>query len=268
MKDEKRDEINGRKQALKTNLDGFIRDALTSKPKIDMLMAHYTMKGLYHYSFYNSMMIAMQGGTICNSYKRWQDAGRQVRKGEKASIVIFRPSGHKVKQTNENGEEEETWITSGDRFFLSSVFDVSQTDGKPLEYEHNTDGTSPITFDRAEQASEKLGFPVQLKYLGGGRGCTDGYKISINEASNDIDRVKTMFHELGHCLLKSTGEAGKAHNLKEVEAESVSYLCMSALGIKYELHADYVANYAQNHAGNINIDGILKAANKIIRLFE
>src|SRR6478672_9153808 len=82
------------------------------------------------YSFFNVCLIAAQcpNATYVAGYQRWQELGRQVRKGEKA-IKILGNSTKKITRTDpETGEEVEDRLV---RYPVLSVFDISATDGDP-----------------------------------------------------------------------------------------------------------------------------------------
>ncbi len=107
-----------------------------------------TMSKFHNYSFNNTLLIAMQKpeATLVAGYKAWQkNFERHVNKGEKA-IRILAPMPYKIKEKRDkldpvtgemtfdgNGmphkEEVEVTIPA---FRVVSVFDVSQTDGKPI----------------------------------------------------------------------------------------------------------------------------------------
>jgi N-terminal domain of anti-restriction factor ArdC len=82
----------------------------------------------HSYSFGNVMLIAFQrpGATRVAGYRKWQELGRQVRKGERG-ISILAPMVRKVDR--DDGTEPDR-VVSG--FRTVSVFDVSQTDGEPI----------------------------------------------------------------------------------------------------------------------------------------
>jgi antirestriction protein ArdC len=67
----------------------------------------------------NQMLLILQSEkvSLVGGYRQWQANGRQVRKGEKGLSIWF-PS---VKK-NESSKDEET------RFFIGTVFDISQTE--------------------------------------------------------------------------------------------------------------------------------------------
>ena len=107
-----------------------------------------TMSKFHNYSFNNTLLIAMQKpeATLVAGYQAWQkNFERHVNKGEKA-IRILAPAPYKIKEErdkldpvtgemmfDENGmpQKEETEVTIP-AFRAVSVFDVSQTDGKPI----------------------------------------------------------------------------------------------------------------------------------------
>ena len=107
-----------------------------------------TMSKFHNYSFNNTLLIAMQKpeATLVAGYKAWQkNFERHVNKGEKA-IRILAPAPYKIKEERdkldpvtgemmfvENGmpQKERVEITIP-AFRAVSVFDVSQTDGKPI----------------------------------------------------------------------------------------------------------------------------------------
>ena len=86
-------------------------------------------KARFHtYSFNNALLIYLQRPdvTLVAGYRRWQELGRQVRKGE-TSLAILAPIVCKIAK-EKSGEEERRVVG----FRSARVFDVSQTDGDPL----------------------------------------------------------------------------------------------------------------------------------------
>lgn len=107
-----------------------------------------TLSKFHSYSLNNTILIATQkpDATLVAGYVSWQkNFGRQVKKGEKA-IRIFAPNSYKKKVevdktdpvtgkllTNPDGSKvKETKEVVVSTFRVVSVFDVSQTEGKPL----------------------------------------------------------------------------------------------------------------------------------------
>ena len=107
-----------------------------------------TMSRFHRYSLNNVMLIHAQkpDATLVAGFNKWKNSfGRHVKKGEKG-IQILAPTPYKIKQEeqkldpdtklpllDENGEPvtEEKEVTIP-MFKVVSVFDVSQTDGRPL----------------------------------------------------------------------------------------------------------------------------------------
>lgn len=261
-KEEKIEWVKDRKLEIRANLDAFLDSVMVDTGKMKELMAHYTYAGIYDYTLYNSCLIQSQGGRLAQSYKKWQALGRYVKKGEKAFISIFVPF---IKKTeSEDSETGETETKKRTLFMLRPVFDISQTEGEPLQYCHNAVDIATMQFnDVAVKVSELVGLPVVVKPMGEERGYCSKSEIAVNEASNNTDKIKTLFHEAGHALLhKDSILDGK--DKKEVEAESVAAMILSCLNTPSELSAEYVSAYKRNST-EINKTGIIKAVEKILR---
>lgn len=248
-----------KKKDLKGKLDSVLSNALVSKDEMDKLSAHYRIGGLYHYSFYNSITIAVQGGEIAQSFNGWKKLKRTVKKGEHANIHIFRPFFKKVKD-KDTGKEEQKLVGFG----LAPVFDVSQTEGEDLQYDHNSEGVTDHTYEEMKATiQEKFEYEITERVTGSARGFTDGKKITISSMSNNSDKIKTLIHELAHCRMEHISSK-KASGSKEVEAEGASYLVMSYVGIDYELSPAYIGNW-QKGADKIDKKLIIKVADEMIK---
>src|SRR2546429_104859 len=85
----------------------------------------------HHYSFGNVLLILAQNpeATRVAGFRTWQSLDRHVKKGEKALRIIAPAYYKKQERDEQTGEELERQVA----FFRSaSVFDYSQTEGKPL----------------------------------------------------------------------------------------------------------------------------------------
>ena len=259
-------EKNDEKKALEVKLDSFLNEALTSTDGMDALMAHYKISGLYGYSLFNSIMIHFQGGTIAQSYAKWEKLGRKVIKGEHGNIKVYVPMFKKERNVV-TGKDEQVLIG----FKLGPVFDIKQTDGKALEYDHNSQDDAEVDYTSIKDVITALvGVPVVEAYTGTARGFTDGKTLTISSMSNDVDKAKTLFHETAHHLMH-TGKDAEKINLspatKEVEAEAVSHLVCSYLGYEYDLSVAYVANWKAG-IGTIRTKKVIATADKIIKALK
>ena len=134
-----------RVQELTDKLEQGLQDLFNSDSYRNYLS---TMSKFHNYSFNNTLLIAMQkpDATLVAGYKAWQkNFERHVNKGEKA-IRILAPTPYKIKEERDkidpvtqellldkdgNPQKEEVEITIP-AFRAVSVFDVAQTDGKPI----------------------------------------------------------------------------------------------------------------------------------------
>ena len=218
------------------------------------------MSKFHNYSFNNTLLIAMQKpeATLVAGYKAWQkNFERHVNKGEKA-IRILAPAPYKIKEErdkldpvtgemmfDENGmpQKEQVEVTIP-AFRAVSVFDVSQTDGKPIpeleaqELLSTVEGYEDFVQALMNVAPVPIGFediPGDSK----GYFHTEEKRIAVQENMSESQTLKTMVHEVAHSMLHNKEinrddlmEApAKDRNTKEVEAESVAYTVCQHFGI-------------------------------------
>lgn len=221
----------------------------------------------YNYSIGNQLLAwsQMQAREIplgpIATFKDWQSKGRQVRKGEKAIELVMPVT---INRKDESGEK------TGDVFTLFTMkprwFALSQTDGE--DYSH--EAKSP-EWDAAT-ALDALGI-TEVAYNstdGNCQGYATGSSISINPVA--ALPHKTRFHEIAHVVLGHTKEHDMhddertPRDVREVEAESVAYICISLLGLPGQEES---RGYIQHWLGGDKIEDktaqrIFAAANKIL----
>ena len=239
-----------------------------------------TMSRFHRYSLNNIMLIHAQrpDATLVAGFNKWKNSfGRHVKRGEKG-IQILAPTPYKIKQEeqkldpdtklpllDENGEPvtEEKEVTIP-MFKVVSVFDVSQTDGRPLPQISST-----LTGDVAEyevflEALHRTS-PVPISFQAMEPGM-DGYfapkkqKIFLREGMSQVQTICAAVHEIAHSKLHDyehmteladDGETilvpgEKSRNTEEVEAESVSYAVCQYFGIETaENSFGYIATWSQ-----------------------
>ena len=212
-----------------------------------------TMSKFHNYSFNNTILIAMQGGSLVKGYKQWEkEFDRHVKPGEKA-IKILAPSPFTVKKQVEKidpdtqkpvfdkdgkpvTEEKEIQIPA---FRVVSVFDVSQTEGKELpdlgikELAGDVEQYQDF-FAALERTSP---FDISFEALGGsvkGRCNYEEKRIFINEGMDELQNIKTAIHEIAHATLHDTALAMPEcpdRRTREVQAESVAYAVCQHYGL-------------------------------------
>lgn len=201
---------------------------------------------LRRYSFRNAWLIYTQrpDATTLAGYQRWQELGRQVKKGE-TSLAIFAP----LTRRNDEGELE----TYG--FRTASVFDVSQTEGEPIpelpQPERLTGGNDKVleTLTQLEAYAFNSGFTVVTAPLPGealGSFSLKAEQITLREDLEPLQRLKTLVHELAHALMHRD-HAKQARHLCELEAEACAYIVCDALGLDTSRYSfPYLAHWAED----------------------
>ena len=260
-----------------------------------------TMSKFHNYSFNNTLLIAMQKpeATLVAGYKAWQkNFERHVNKGEKA-IRILAPAPYKIKEErdkldpvtgemmfDENGmpQKEQVEVTIP-AFRAVSVFDVSQTDGKPIpeleaqELLSTVEGYEDFVQALMNVAPVPIGFediPGDSK----GYFHTEEKRIAVQENMSESQTLKTMVHEVAHSMLHNKEinrddlmEApAKDRNTKEVEAESVAYTVCQHFGIDTSDYSfGYIAGWSSGKDMRdlkSSLDTIRKTASELITGIE
>ena len=239
-----------------------------------------TMSRFHRYSVNNTMLIYMQrpDATHVAGFNKWRDQfGRNVLKGEKG-IRIIAPTPYKKKieeiktdpETNApvldaNGkaiiEEKEIRIPM---FKVVSVFDVSQTAGKPLP-QLAADLSGNVQQYEVFMEALRLASPVPMEIKSVARD-TDGFfsakaqSITIRAGMSEVQTVCAAVHEIAHAKLHDyehmteladDGETilvpgEKSRNTEEVEAESISYAVCQYYGIETgENSFGYIATWSK-----------------------
>jgi hypothetical protein len=87
----------------------------------------------HHYSANNVLLILIQkpDASRVAGFQQWKQLGRYVKRGE-SGIAIFAPITHKLKVTTTDDDDETASFIKLVGFKIVHVFDVGQTDGKPL----------------------------------------------------------------------------------------------------------------------------------------
>jgi antirestriction protein ArdC len=192
-----------------------------------------------NYSFNNLMLIAAQcpHATHVAGYRKWQQLGRQVRKGERA-IKILGYSTKKITTTDpETGEEIEDRLV---RYPVLSVFDISQTDGEQIptgSYQLPTGAGPDGALDQLVAWLQSEGWTLREVPLAGGcEGYTDHTKriIATDTRLDPAARLVVLLHEAAHAILHgelAPGEYQAHRGLCETEAESTAYVLANLLGL-------------------------------------
>lgn len=225
--------------------------------KSDRLRACLAMLGRFHrYSFGNVILIAAQfpAATFVTGYRRWQELGRQVRKGERA-VRILAPIIHRgrrvdretVDDSEEDGEEVEEPPVA---FRTVAVFDVSQTDGKPLPEFARVGGDPGEAAERLKALVAERA--IELHYsdtLGTASGYSAGGRIVLKQGMTPAEEFSTLAHELAHELLHQEEDRPEDKKVRETEAEAVAFAVCQGVGLDTSTAS---SDYVLLHRGDKN----------------
>ena len=260
------------------------------------------MSRFHRYSVNNTMLIYMQkpDATLVAGYNKWKNQfERHVKRGEHG-ITIIAPTPFKKKieeqkldpdtkapMLDQNGkavmEKREVEIPM---FRPVKVFDVSQTDGKPLpELASSLSGNVQNYEAFMEALRRSAPVPLSVEPMAAnmdGFFSPDQQRIAIREGMSEVQTVSAAVHEIAHSKLhnyaKAQEEAARAgdkeppkkkdRNTEEVEAESISYAVCQYYGIQTgENSFGYIANWSQGKELpelRASLETINKAAGELI----
>ena len=209
------------------------------------------MSKFHRYSVNNTMLIYMQrpDATLVAGFNKWKNQfERHVKKGEHG-ITIIAPTPYK-KKIEEMKRDPDTHAPILDAdgkavmeekeieipmFRPVKVFDVSQTDGKPLpELASSLSGTVPHYEAFMEALRRSAPVPIEFEPMAENM---DGYfsseqqRIAIREGMSEVQTVSAAVHETAH---------SKLHDPKKYEAEPTWKIVMvSEGGTKHDFRLDF-----------------------------
>jgi antirestriction protein ArdC len=239
----------------------------------------------HRYSANNSLLILVQrpNATKIAGYKRWQELGRQVRRGEEG-IRILAPIFRTIED-EESGEKTRILCS----FKVVKVFDVSQTDtvsgaGSLPEKPRPAalPGSSPAGRALAQSLARlceaeglelrESGEELDALYPGANGLYSPRRKlILLRETLADDQKAKSLTHELAHHLLHRDARASEAERpTLEAEAEGTAYAVLSYFGVDASDYSfAYVAHWAEQRVVvKAVLSNIQRAAREIIEAVE
>lgn len=187
-----------------------------------------TMSRFHKYSVNNTMLIYMQkpDATLVAGFNKWRDQlERNVMKGEKGiKIIAPTPFKKKIEQEKRDPDTNLPMLDADGKVIIEekeikipmfkpvTVFDVSQTDGKPLpQLASDLQGNVQNYEVFMEALRRSSPVPIEIIPIHDG---ADGYfsldkqKIAIREGMSEVQTVSAVVHEIGHA---------KLHNQKKIE---------------------------------------------------
>ena len=209
------------------------------------------MSKFHRYSMNNTMLIYMQrpDATLVAGFNKWKNQfERHVKKGEHG-ITIIAPTPYK-KKIEEMKRDPDTHAPILDAdgkavmeekeieipmFRPVKVFDVSQTDGKPLpELASSLSGTVPHYEAFMEALRRSAPVPIEFEAMAENM---DGYfspeqqRIAIRKGMSEVQTVSAAVHETAH---------SKLHDPKKNKPEPTWKIVMvSEGGTKHDYRLDF-----------------------------
>ncbi len=209
------------------------------------------MSKFHRYSVNNTMLIYMQrpDATLVAGFNKWKNQfERHVKKGEHG-ITIIAPTPYK-KKIEEMKRDPDTHAPILDAdgkavmeekeieiplFRPVKVFDVKQTEGKPLpDLVANLSGTVPHYEAFLEALRRSAPVPIEFEPMAANM---DGYfsseqqRIALREGMSEVQTISAAVHETAH---------SKLHDPKKHEAEPTWKIVMvSEGGVKHDYRLDF-----------------------------
>ena len=226
-----------------------------------------TLSKFHSYSFNNTLLIAMQkpDASLVAGYGTWKQANRYIKKGEKA-IKIIAPCPYKKEVDKPVVDKDGNAVIGADgnpvtekaeqqymSFTVANVYDISQTDGEPLEIAHKLDASVDGYDDFIEALRRFSPVPIEIQPISG---AANGYydsqdkKIVIDSDMSEAMHCKTGLHEITHALLHDRDTGSEKDNMpdartREVQAESVAYTVANYYGLSTESYSwGYIAGWS------------------------
>ncbi len=218
-----------------------LEERIKEKPSETFLEFMSYIRKFPSYSHFNQFLIFWQNpnASLVASYSKWKQSGRYVKRGEKG-ISIVAPYHYKATRKDKDGNMVEDVFLS---FRTTTVFDITQTGGKPLP-------PSPL-----ERVYGKIGevmnlairacpYPVHAQETGTRAGAIFlDNKIVINRSYSSEAAFATLIHEWAHALLHREKNLKITVHQKEVEAEAVSYIVTTYYGLDNLSALDYLKSW-------------------------
>ena len=181
-----------------------------------------TMSRFHKYSVNNTMLIYMQkpDATVVAGFNKWRDQfGRNALKGEKGiKIIAPTPYKKKIEEAKLDPDTKLPMLDADGKAIMEekeikipmykpvTVFDVSQTEGKPLP-QLAVDLTGDVqnyeVFMEAVKRSAPV--PVFMENMAGMDGYYDdeNQRIAVHAGMSEVQTVCAAIHEIAHSLLHS-----------------------------------------------------------------
>ena len=247
-------------QALKQQIEYAVDELATALAagRSDAMEQYLAVLARFHrYSLGNQLLIALQKPEARRvaGFRAWQRLGRQVKPGEHA-IRILAPI-MRTKRSNKDADNDRATNTDADEqeyqqvvgFRQVCVFDISQTQGKPLPEPPRVHGDPGVKLWQLEAVIKRHGIRIETTAeLRGADGAATGGRIMLREGLSPAERFSVMVHEYAHLQLHQSSDRHETpHRVRETEAEAVAFVVCTAAGLE---PGTACADYIHLHRGD------------------
>ena len=220
--------------------------------KSEKLIEYLKAMGRFHnYSLGNAILIGFQrpDATRVAGFRTWQKLGRYVKKGEHGIAIMMpivwrRKTIHADTEEGKQDREEETALA----FKTAYVFDISQTNGKPLPEFARAQGDPGAYTERLERFISGRGIKVERSNLRIAEGISIGGTILLKASLAPADEFSVLVHETAHEMLhQDPANRPKEKTVREAEAEAVAFVVCHGIGLDVNTaSSDYIQLYDGN----------------------
>ena len=205
------------------------------------------------WSWSNQLLVALAGHSDARGYRQWQQAGRHVKKGQKAFHILVPILGKTVGKNPETGKEEERTFIRG--FSSAPVFGLGQTDGDPLPPPDPAISAWLESLPIREVADS---WELSVDAYNGQSGRALGKYRHGTGIALGVENPSTWAHELCHAAddrLGNLKERGQ-HWRSETVAELGGAVLLEVLGYETEADRGGCWEYVQAYATDAGIEPV------------
>jgi len=268
----------------------------SSEKSQEIIKALLTASSNFHnYSFWNTMMIAITkpNAEYVASEANWKLMGRIPKKDAKRIPIMFPKKGKELTEDQKAGltpEQAEAkrrtfygygtalaysdtepispdWVSKSGKFKGQGPFEppVWQIDSQEA-----TPWLNQLYAATYKWATEVKKFNINIEGMGSAGGyATIGGKIAINDKSEGVVKISTLFHEIAHQLIHFDADFKRADSSqqdRETDAEASAYVVCSHYHIESKDTPIYLAGFGADKSKILSrFKFIQKAA---IEMFE
>lgn len=240
----KRDEL---RKVARDALEKLIRDVEAGIS--ETLKQYLKAMGRFHrYSMGNAILIGLQKPDAMHvaGFRAWQRLGRHIKKGEHG-IAIMAPVVYRRRARQDTGDRDKAVDDEVVSVFKTAyVFDISQTEGKPLPEFARARGDPGTYLERLERFIAARGIKLERGDLRIAEGVSIGGTILLKASLAPADEFSVMVHETAHEMLhQDPSNRPKEKTVREAEAEAVAYVVCEGIGLDTSTaSSDYIQLYS------------------------